>query len=336
MAIYFLNMKTFGRGGGSSAVSAAAYRAGERIRDERTGRTYDHSARQDVMHKEIVLPKEFAGQEMHWARDRAALWNAAESAESRKNARVAREYLVALPVELSPRQRLSLVRGFSQELTDRYGYAVDFAIHAPRDFPGSDPRNFHAHLLTTTREVTLEGLGKKTTLDRNNDNRVKLGMKSVVHELLHVRERWADVANEALQEAHISTRIDHRSLADQGIDREPRPHIPTSAIQMERHGYRSKRAERLREEYDVRVQARLSRSAGRGADRDVDRDVGREQSSAAGPAAKPSSTKPQSLEEIRREARENWLRLRQNRLQEPAEAAPAAGARRGRDDDLNR
>lgn len=248
------------------------------------------------------------------------------------NARVAREYLVALPVELSARQRLSLVRGFSQELTDRYGFAVDFAIHAPRDFPGSDPRNFHAHLLTTTREVTSEGLGAKTMLDRNNDNRVKLGLKSVVHELLHVRERWADVTNEALQEANISTRIDHRSLAAQGIDREPRPHIPAAAVQMERHGYRSKEAERLREEYEVRVQARLSRSAGR--------DIGRGQSSAAGPAArefaKVSSAKPQSLEEIRREARENWLRLRQSKLQAPAEATPSAAVSRGRDDDLNR
>ena len=79
MAIYFLNMKTFGRGGGSSAVSAAAYRSGERIRDERTGRTYDHSTRGDVLHAEIVLPIEFAGQEMRWARDRASLWNAAST-----------------------------------------------------------------------------------------------------------------------------------------------------------------------------------------------------------------------------------------------------------------
>ncbi len=323
MAIYFLSMKTFGRSGGSSAVGAAAYRSGERIRDERTGRTYDHSARQDVLHKEIVLPTEFAEQEMHWARDRAALWNAAENAEGRKNARIAREYLVALPVELSPRQRLSLVRGFSQELTDRYGFAVDFAIHAPRDFPGSDPRNFHAHLLTTTREVTLQGLGAKTNLDRNNDDRVKLGMKSVVHELLHVRERWAVVTNEALREAHISTRIDHRSLAAQGIDREPQPHIPTAAVQMERHGYRSRTAERLREEYEVRVQARLSRAAGR--------DSGRDHSSAAEPAGPASCAKPQSLEDIRREARENWLRLRQNGLQEPAEAAPVVGGRRDRD-----
>jgi len=148
MAVYFLNLKTFGRSGGSSAVSAAAYRSGERIRDERTGRTYDHQDRQDVMHKEILLPSQFADSSMSWARERASLWNLAETAESRKNARVAREYLVALPVELDPDQRLKLVRGFSQELTDRYQFALDLAVHAPRDFPGSDPRNFHAHLLS--------------------------------------------------------------------------------------------------------------------------------------------------------------------------------------------
>ncbi|MEP6546890.1 MAG: MobQ family relaxase [Gammaproteobacteria bacterium] len=328
MAIYFLNMKTFGRSGGGSAVGAAAYRSGERIRDERTGKTYNHSARQDVMHKEIVLPSEFAGQEMHWTRDRAALWNAAEAAETRKNARVAREYLVALPAELTPPQRLSLVRGFSRELTDRYGYALDFAIHAPRDFPGSDPRNFHAHLLTTTREVTSQGLGAKTTLDRSNDDRVKLGMKSVVYELLHVRERWAVVTNEALQEAHIPARIDHRSLAAQGIDREPQPHIPKAAFEMERHGFRSKVAERLREEHEVRVQARLSRA--------TSRDMGSGQSSAADAAANASSAKPQSLEDVRREARESWLRLRQSKMQEQTESTASTAVRRGQGDDFVR
>src|SRR6202048_105861 len=122
MAVYFLNLKTFGRSGGSSAVSAAAYRAGERLHDERTGRTYDHTDRQDVMHKEIVCPSHLADADMSWAKERSHLWNAAETAESRKNARVAREYLVALPVELDPEQRLDLVRGFSQELADRYRF----------------------------------------------------------------------------------------------------------------------------------------------------------------------------------------------------------------------
>src|SRR5580704_18717361 len=125
VAVYFLNMKTFGRANGSSAASAVAYRAGERIRDERTGRTYDHSERQDVMHKEIVLPSKFAGDDIAWARDRNSLWNAAEAVETRKNARIAREYLVALPFELSPQGRVGLVKSFSQELSDRYGFAVD-------------------------------------------------------------------------------------------------------------------------------------------------------------------------------------------------------------------
>jgi hypothetical protein len=80
MAVYFLNLKTFGRSNGSSAVSAAAYRAGERIRDVRSGKTYDHSDRQDVMHKEIIVPSQFASEDMAWATNRANLWNTAESA----------------------------------------------------------------------------------------------------------------------------------------------------------------------------------------------------------------------------------------------------------------
>jgi hypothetical protein len=367
VAVYFLNMKTFGRANGSSAASAVAYRAGERIRDERTGRTYDHSDRRDVMNKEIVLPSEFTNHDMSWARDRAGLWNAAENAETRKNARVAREYLVALPAELSPPQRLSLVRGFSQELADRYGFAVDFAIHAPRDFPGSDPRNFHAHMLTTTREVTPEGLGAKTTLDMNDGNRRKLGLEPAINELLHVRARWAAVTNEALQEAHIAARVDHRSLEAQGIDREPRPQIPRAAFEMERHGYRSAVADRLREEYEARVQARLARAAGREvsavpeptAAAGVTGETGATgatgatavtavtavtgatgatataaEPSAAMPSAKGSVAKPQSLEDIRREARENWLRMRQG--QSHTESPPAVARHRAHDDDLAR
>jgi len=339
MAVYFLNMKTFGRAGGSSAASAAAYRAGERIRDERTGRTYDHSERQDVLHKEIVLPGRFADEDMAWARDRASLWNAAENAETRKNARVAREYLVALPVELSPPQRLELVRGFSQELSDRYGFAVDFAVHAPRDFPGSDPRNFHAHLLATTREANMEGLGAKTTLDMSDRNRRELGLPPVINELLHVRERWAAVTNEALQQAHHAARIDHRSLEAQGVDREPRPQIPRAAFEMERHGYQSVVADRMRHEYEGQVQARLERAAGREVHIPSEPTLAEPavaKSAVAEPTAKAPAAKPQSLEDIRREARENWLRLRQSQSQSHAESAPAVTKDRVRNDDLTR
>jgi ATP-dependent exoDNAse (exonuclease V) alpha subunit len=339
MAVYFLNMKTFGRAGGSSAASAAAYRAGERIRDERTGRIYDHSERLDVLHKEIVLPSQFSDEDMAWARDRSNLWNTAESAETRKNARVAREYLIALPVELSPPLRLELVRGFSQELSDRYGFAVDLAVHAPRDFPGSDPRNFHAHLLATTREVKLEGLAAKTTLEMRDGDRRKLGLPPVINELLHVRQRWAAVTNEALQQSHIAARIDHRSLEAQGIDREPRPHIPRAAFEMERHGYRSVVADRMRQEFEERLQVRRERAAGR--EERVPSEPALAKPTAAEPAvpepaAKAPVAKPQSLEDIRREARENWLRLRQSQRQSQSDSAPVVPRDRVRNDDLTR
>jgi ATP-dependent exoDNAse (exonuclease V) alpha subunit len=158
MASYFLHVKTFGRGQGSKVTKAAAYRAGERIRDERTSAVYDHTGRTDVAHAEIVLPSAYADRvDMEWALDRSRLWNAAEHAGRRCNSRLAREVLVHVPPEITPAQRTQLVRSFSRELADRYGGAVDFAVHVPR--PRADPRHHHAHLLMTTRQVGPDGLG---------------------------------------------------------------------------------------------------------------------------------------------------------------------------------
>ena len=330
MAIYFLNLKTFGRSGGSSAVSAAAYRAGERIRDERTGRTYDHSNRQGVLHTEILVPSDLAQGSLSWARDRSILWNAAEGAEARRNARVAREYLVALPFELDAAQRLGLVRGFSQELTDRYRFALDLTVHAARDFPGSDPRNFHAHLLATTREVTAKGLSAKTTLELNDSKRRELGMQPGIHELLYVRERWATVTNEALRDAHLEARVDHRSLAVQGIDREPYPHIPRAAFEMERHGYRSAQAERIRSEYQARVQARQATH-----EASSSHEPARSLESAQPHELPVSTNQAMTLEDIRRQARDDWFRMRQEALGAPTKAAaPAHEKTRDRGNDF--
>jgi ATP-dependent exoDNAse (exonuclease V) alpha subunit len=297
MAIYYLNVKTIGRGAGGKATSAAAYRAGERIRDERTGRAFDHSRRTDVMSKEIVLPSTLAALDMSWARDRSSLWNAAELAERRGNARVAREYLVALPHELTPAQRLGLVHRFSQELADQHGFAVDLAIHAPR--PHNDPRSYHAHLLTTTREVLPKGLGLKTALDLSGSERRARGLGSWLDEILTVRERWASLTNEALLQADVQARIDHRSLAAQGIDREPLPRIPMGAWHAEAGGHHSEIADRIRAAYRARVEARLARTVARPLD-----------THGGG-----------NLEDIRRYARQSWLRLRQTETEKATEAA---------------
>ena len=334
MALYFLNLKTFGRSNRSSAPGAAAYRAGERIRDERTGRTYDHTGRRDVLHKEILVPAEYADFDMGWARDRANLWNAAEAAETRKNARVAREYLVVLPVELDPGRRVALARAFGQQLADRYRFAVDVAVHAPRDFPGSDPRNFHAHLLATTREVLRDGLGAKTTLELSGSARRALGLGPSIDELLHVRERWAGMTNEMLREANQEARIDHRSLRAQGIEREPKLWIPRIAYEIERHGYYSPVAERIRAEHEERVQERLAQS------RELsDRDqagppaAAFARQSASRPLQEPADRSP-SLADLQRQARENWLKVREELAQKLPEKARSSS--RGHEEDLGR
>lgn len=192
---------------------------------------------------------------MDWARDRATLWNAAEHAGKDRHSRLGREVLVILPHELGVEQRVSLARRYAQELSDRYGAAVDLAIHDPR--PGADARHYHAHLLMTHREVTPGGLGRRTTLELSGQERHARGLCPSREELLHIRERWAEVANAALQAAGIDARIDHRSYKDQGIDREPEPLVPEKVYYAEKKsGKTTQVGEAIRTRHRERVEAR--------------------------------------------------------------------------------
>ena len=317
MAIFYLQISSIGRGAGRRATAAAAYRAGERIRDERSGELHNFTRRHDVVHAEIFLPGQVDGAAAAWARNRERLWNTAEHAEKRHNARVAREYQVALPPELSPSQRVALARTFSREVAERYKVAVDLAVHDPR--PEADSRNFHAHLLTTTREVTPTGLGAKAGLDMSGRERRRHEVPDHRQEYLSLRERWATLTNEALREANVEARVDHRSLAAQGLDREPQPRIPLMHLKMEQRGVRSELAERPRAGYRERVARRLKHSAEAAAAKG---------SAVAGPAdaarvqpREEAAAQSNDLEEIRRQAREAWLRLR------PKEAERAAQLR---------
>lgn len=258
MAVYFLRCRHLSRAKGARATRAAAYRAGERIRDERAGESFNHSNRTDVAYKEVVIPKDLAGRaDMAWTQDRYTLWNAVEHASLRRNAHLAREWLVTLPSELNPQERAGLARRFAQELSDKYRCAVDLCIHLPR--PGGDIRHHHAHLLMTTREVTPDGMGRRTALEMNYWDRQRLGLTGGAREeFLAIREQWARVTNEALQRAGLAARVDHRSFAAQGLDREPKPSLPLSVIYQERRtGKASAAGNEIRARYLERVQARL-------------------------------------------------------------------------------
>lgn len=219
------------RGTGRSAVAAAAYRSGEDLENERDGERHDFTRRGGVEHAEIVLPSSVKAP---WALDRSRLWNAVEAAERRKDARVAREVEVSLPHELDPESRLLLVRDFSQHLADRFGVAVDFAIHAPHG--QTDERNHHAHLMLTTRRIETDGLGEKSTLEWENKKLQTLGLPTTHDQLRSIRVTWEEKANRALARAGLEARVDHRSHAERGIAIEPTQHVGVHATQMQRRG----------------------------------------------------------------------------------------------------
>lgn len=256
MATYFLQVKTFARDRGGRVTRAAAYRAGERIRDERTSDVYNFTCRADVAHKEIILGDEFCEREdMQWALDRATLWNAAEHSGHRRNSLLAREVFVLLPPELSAAQRTELVRAFAKELANRYRNAVDVTIHCPR--PGADQRHHHAHLLLTPRELTPKGLGERTTLELSGTERRARGLGPSKSDYLEIRERWAVMTNEALSKAGIDARIDHRSYKKQGLDREPAAVIPQKVYYAEKKsGINTPAGDDIRARHRERVDAR--------------------------------------------------------------------------------
>ena len=243
MAIYHLSVKTVSRSAGRSATAAAAYRAGVEITDERTGEIHDYTRKGGVESAELVLP---AGAP-EWAADRAALWNAAEQAETRKNSTVAREFEIALPEELSPAERQRLARDLAREIVERHGCAADVAIHAPGK--EGDNRNHHAHILLSTRRLGPEGFTEKT---RELDDQ-KTGPQIVTQ----WRERFASLQNERLREAGIEARVDHRTLEAQGIDREPTRHLGPAATGYER---RTGEPSRKRMDFEAEIAERLARA----------------------------------------------------------------------------
>lgn len=242
MAIFLASTNSISRGSGQSAVASASYRAGVELEDKRYGKTHDYSKRSGVMGADIILPSELtaAGATI----DRIDLWNKAEIAEKRKDARVAREWLVNLPHELSEQDRKILAHRFAQTLADRYGTIADCAIHKPtqREIDrGADPRNFHAHIMFTTRTAAMGNnheiiLTDKADIELSDTKRRELGMERVSLEIKEVRQLWEQLANEKLAE-HKHDLIDCRSYADQGKDIEPQLKMGSVATKLERDAY---------------------------------------------------------------------------------------------------
>jgi len=254
MAIYHCSIKIISRGKGQSAVAAAAYRAGELIRNEYDGITHDYTRKGGVAHTEILLSRHTPAE----YENRSVLWNAVEQIEKAKNSQLAREIELALPAKLTLGQNISIVREYVTRHFVSAGMCADICVHDKKD------GNPHAHIMLTMRPFEPSGewgvkQKKEYILDRRGEKiydpqKKQYKCRSVPStdwneqtKAEQWRAGWAEACNAFLERQELPERVDHRSYERQGIDQVPTVHMGVAATQMERKGIATERGDRNRE-----------------------------------------------------------------------------------------
>ena len=227
MAIYNIQIKTVARSDGHSATAKIAYIARTTIVDAATAKTHNYINKSaDLLWSEITY-QSMTIDPVH----RTEIWNAAEEAETRKDSRTAREYVVALPKELTIEQNVALTREFAQLITTRYGNVADWAIHNESGGNG----NIHAHILTTTREFNphTRQLGERTAIEWNNEKCRKNKTPATQDQIKQIRLDWELIQNRHLKLAGIDQEVCSAPKLDR---RTVRKHIGKNATQLENWG----------------------------------------------------------------------------------------------------
>ncbi len=233
MALYLLSIKPISRTQ-RSAVEAAAYRSGEKLYDEREVKFFDFTRKKGIVHTEILLPEnappEFSNREN--------LWNAAEHAEKRRDSRIAREVVLALPRELTLETSKALVKKFVSVCFIPLGMCADICIHEGLNKNTSHnetehkkllSHNPHAHIMLTDRPVGKEGFYGKKNPDWNSKQY-----------LCQWRECWANLQNETFIRKGLAVRVSHESYIKRGIDRNPTKHLGPVLMALERRNINTK------------------------------------------------------------------------------------------------
>ncbi|MCK4946594.1 MAG: MobA/MobL family protein [Alphaproteobacteria bacterium] len=247
-------MKQIQRSALRSSVAAAAYRSGERLKDERTDEIHDYRKKGGVEHSRIYTPDNAP----EWARDRHKLWNACEAKENRKNSCTAREWEIAFPYEFNIMQRREAGETIAREMIQRYGCAVDIAFHKPS--MEGDERNYHAHIMFTTRSFdpkTKDGWSRTKYRDLNDDKIEVAGKKTTrgVHEVKTLRKFAAQEMNRIAAREKMQIKTEYKSYAARGIDKIPTKKEGKEVTAMKRKGKKTRRAELNR-----RIKARNERN----------------------------------------------------------------------------
>lgn len=270
MAIVHIATKAISRKAGQSAVASAAYRAGVVLKDERYDKSHDYSKKSGVMSADIILPTALKAKGLIVSREE--IWNKAEHVEGRTDSRVAREWLINLPHELDEAKRKALAHEFTQVLADKYNIIADCAIHSPSKKEvarGADPRNYHAHILVTTREAKMGADGTlffdkqlKIPFEWSNHKRKTEGLQSSIKEIKEIRQLWVDMANKALVGLDL-IELDARSFKAQGLDRLPTVKMGVDATNMERKGINTENGNKNRAIHVINQRKEFTRQSNR-------------------------------------------------------------------------
>src|SRR3990167_6160412 len=191
MAIAFAKVSIHSRSKGLSSVAGAAYRSGSILTDARTGETHDYRNRKDVIYSSIMLPN---GADQAF-QDRTYLWNAVEAVETRRDAQVAKDVILALPRELDLEKRIELARQFAYDHFVKHGLAVYVALHDHGD------GNPHAHLYITTRRIIGNTLDRYKARDLNPSFANWKGGRGFISEQDYWDREWRSFQNHA----HLSS-----------------------------------------------------------------------------------------------------------------------------------
>jgi len=249
IAIFHCEFKIISRTSGRSSVGAAAYRAGEKLKNERDGITHDFTNKRGIVYTEILYPLNAPDSYI----DRETLWNAVEKSEKAKNAQTAREVEIGLPTELKRDEQIELVRTYASDYFVIRGMCADIAIHDKGD------GNPHAHILLTMRSIGKDGnwLAKsKKIYDLDADGnkiydpikRQYKCHKETVNDwdrkenIEHWRESWATLCNREFELKGIPERLDHRSYERQGIEQIPTMHLGSIDHRLNKRGIKTERA----------------------------------------------------------------------------------------------
>lgn len=242
---FHFNISMISRGKSKSAVASAAYISCEKLTNEWDGVTHDYHNKKGLLHSEIFLPENVPIE----LKDRNTLWNSVELNEKASNAQLARNFIIALPKELSFEENRKLITDFIQENFVSKGMIVDLAIHNEND---EGNNNVHAHIMTTLRPINEKGQWqakskKEYVLDEKGE---KIKLKSGNYKTRKVeltdwndkgnaekwRESFAKLCNQYLDKNNLEKRVDHRSFERQGKEEIPTIHMGASASALEKKG----------------------------------------------------------------------------------------------------